>query len=454
MAMVIACAGFLFLLVLQHQARPHAKLGMYFHSCTSENFMQTVSIEDLRDAPFQSLWNLHIQPPALDALRALLASAWRAPDPASLLRKVDGSLYLLGAVLYGLAGALIFVWLARLTRPAYAAVAAVLFLAHPATIFYATLLDTTLLSAVLVTWAYYLLWKLRADSASRIGGLAVALLLLFFTRSIFQLPALVVFTVSLVLLGVSRRAVAIFALSCACVMGLYTAKQVALFNLMSTSSFVGLNLVNSIGDNRIADYFRAVETFEPEPEANPPLPGVLARRVKFDGTPNFNNIGYLKVNSELTGEFKESLKAMSLPALIRSYLRNLRIYFKPSSDYAPHVIVDHLPWRALYDRVFSFPILNGLLALAGMFWFLRVGRQDYRAAAGLLLPGLFIFASSVLFEKGENMRFKFFLEPVLFLFMAFEFRAAALRLFAKRDVRVPVPAPAGEGSAGLDAPGS
>ena len=39
----------------------------------------------------------------------------------------------------------------------------------------------------------------------------------------------------------------------------------------------------------------------------------------------------------------------------------------------------------------------------------------------MVMPGLFIFLATVLFEKGENMRFKFFLEPVYYIFLASQF---------------------------------
>jgi hypothetical protein len=40
-----------------------------------------------------------------------------------------------------------------------------------------------------------------------------------------------------------------------------------------------------------------------------------------------------------------------------------------------------------------------------------------------------IFAISVLFESGENMRFKFFIEPVLFIFIASQIYLAGQRLW-------------------------
>ena len=35
----------------------------------------------------------------------------------------------------------------------------------------------------------------------------------------------------------------------------------------------------------------------------------------------------------------------------------------------------------------------------------------------MLLPGLFVVLVSILADKGENMRFKFFVEPVMIVFL-------------------------------------
>jgi hypothetical protein len=47
---------------------------------------------------------------------------------------------------------------------------------------------------------------------------------------------------------------------------------------------------------------------------------------------------------------------------------------------------------------------------------------------GLALPVLFVFAASVMFERGENMRFKFFVEPVLYVFIVSQLGTLARRV--------------------------
>ncbi len=418
--LVIVVLGFLFQLALQHAMRPHAVKGLYYHQLSSELLMQTVSIEDLRRAPLESLWNLHIQPPALDIIRAALATIWNTDYPYSLLRNVDRSLYIIWALLYGTLGALVFLWLSQLTRMWYAVAAALLFLAHPAVIYYSTFLDGTLLSTVLIVWTYYLVWSLRKDPDRSVIPLILSVSVLFFARSIFQWPSVLLFAAVLGLLKLPKRKIVAFLAACGGVVGLYIGKQYYKFGLTSTSSFTGLNLEQSIGHtgnymNYYWDYLANVKNTE---EMLHSLPGVLVRKTKLEGTPNFNHISYLKLNNYLINDLRTRLAATPVNELASAYWENISLYFQPSSRYLEHVIVDRLFWRNFYDMIFSAPVLPVLLLSAFFIFVVRLRRNDYAASVALALPALFVFFISVIFEKGENMRLKFFLEPVFFIFIA------------------------------------
>ena len=150
---------------------------------------------------------------------------------------------------------LAFLWLDQLTQARlFALVAAILLLLHPAMIFFATLLDTTIVTAVLVLWMYYGVWRFsrRSDGENRQGrgstaALTAAVVGLFLFRSVFQWPAIVVLGTSLALLQVPWRRVAWFLAVTGSVYGLYTAKQYTQFGVLGTSSFTGINLVRSAG---------------------------------------------------------------------------------------------------------------------------------------------------------------------------------------------------------------
>jgi len=83
---VLGLLATVLLLGLEAHFRPFARDGLYFQAWSSETMMQTVSIEDLRDEPLRTLWYLHIQPPAYDAIRALIAHFYWSDDSMTMLR--------------------------------------------------------------------------------------------------------------------------------------------------------------------------------------------------------------------------------------------------------------------------------------------------------------------------------------------------------------------------------
>jgi len=419
------------LLCLEAYFRPDAPEG-YFQGWSSETMMQTVSIEDLRDKPLQSLWHIHIQPPAFDAIRAILAQAWRLDDSKAVLLRVDSSLYFLWALIYGMIVFLVFWWLSEMTSTAFAAISTLVFSVHPAFIFYATLLDTTLLSTFLILSFSYALWRVREARNVSAGVLALLFLLLFFTRSIFQWQWLLFLPLPLVLMRFPLRKLIVFLTITGIVVGLYTAKQMYLFGLSSTSSFTGYNLCNSIGCTdtwAIYNHESAVLDQEPPPEK----PDVLTRVRKVNGSVNFNNEHYLTVHRELKQQFSEHFLSLSSSPLqlVKNYLVNLRIYLRPSSQYGYHVIVDRLPQRSVYDYLFSAPIFPQLLNLAFLFWLSQARRSDHlQRVLGFCLPVAFIAFLCIVGERGEDMRYKFFIEPILFVFLASQVYAAGKKMIA------------------------
>ena len=410
------------LMLLESHFQPMARDGIYFQRWTSEVLVQTVSVEDLRDEPLTSLWNIHIQPPVLDATRAVLTRIFRSPDPAEVLRRVDRALYVLWALLFGQLGAVVFWWLSARTAVGYAFVCTGFLLAHPATILYVTLLDTTFLTAVLTLALFYLLWRVKAGLPAPPFLLAMAFLALFFTRSLFQWQWLPLLALSLVLLRYPTRGVALFLLAAAPAVALYTAKQISLFGLSGTSSFVGRNLCRSIG--RKVPFSPPEGDFALDPGPVPGKPRVLTRVRKLDGAVNFNNQFFVLQNQHLLREFRTTLSGMSIPVLARTYLVNARIFWRPSSHYSRNVIVDRMPHRAIYDRLFSAPIFPGLLVAASVSWAIRNRRGDFRSPLGLLLPVAAVVFLAIVCERGENQRFKYFVEPVLIVFLVAEAHAA------------------------------
>lgn len=416
---LVFCVAIAYSLGVQLWMRPQAINGLYFHRWSSEDMMQTVSLRYLREDPIQTLLNIHIQPPGFDGIRALLAVPWRGLSDEDALRHVDSSLYLLGSILLGLLVAVTYAWLAEYSVPV-ALAGSMLLLLHPASIFFATFLDSTLLSTLLVTCAVYYLWRMKNGRSSSVAAFAALALALFFTRSVFQWPAFFLLAISLYLMGTQPRRIWGFLAATLLIGGTYLVKQQLMFGLFSTTSFTGISLSNSIGAGVSTEVHTAfIDDAAHQTLVRASLPGVLTSKTKINGQRNFNNIDYLIMNTQLLDRFKQAFRHTSPAQLAGSYLQNALIYFMPTSTYDHgHVIVDNLPWTSAYNVVFSAPVLPTLLLMALAIWVARlVKHKTLGSGIGLLLPALYILAASIFLDKGENMRFKFWLEPLMLIFI-------------------------------------
>ncbi len=405
---------------LQARSRPFAAQGTYFQELSSEDMMQTLSLLDLRERPVESLLVLHIQPPLLDVVRATLARLWPGVGPRPLVRRVDRGLYILWSLIYASTGALVFLWVERLTSTLWIAGAAALaFLLHPAAIYYATFLEGTLVTSFGVLWLTYALWRMPARGATL--SLAAAYLLLFLVRSIFQWPALVVLLAALVLRRAQWRSVLAVGLSCGAFVLLYMLKQYLVLGTTWTSSFVGMSCLQSLGEEPEIGLTSPTET--PLGPLYPRLfpagpPPALARETKIRGVHNFNHLADLRIERAHARRCQERLVSDPFGKTLAAWGENASIFLEPSSRYVtPHVIVDRLPWRGAYDWIFSGSRLVLLLAAATLVWIRRRNGREVLRGLGLALPVLFVSAACVMFERGENMRYKFFVEPVLYVFL-------------------------------------
>jgi hypothetical protein len=400
--------------------------GIYFHGIPSESMMQTVSIFDLKNEAFISLWNLHIQPPLFDALRMVLAKISSSNDPLYLQFEVDKGLYLIWAMIYGLICMTIFFWLSKISSNWFALLSALLFAASPAMLLYATLLEATLLSSFLILCFIYLLWKIRNQERVSPWLLAISFLLLFLTRSIFQWQWLILIFISLVLLKYPIANLRKFLLISGIVVALFLLKQFLLFGVTSTSTFTGLNLCQSIGVCK-SHYVPDLTM-----DATIGLPNVLIRDKKLTEAHNFNHLKDLSLHNAYLQDYRDGLSAKSPRELATIYLNNLSLYFQPSSNYAStNILLVKLPerWRVYYEKVFSVPLMPLILLACLIFWGVRSRLNTLRSSVGIAIPVMAIFVISVLFESGENMRFKFFIEPILFIFISSQIYSAGLLIW-------------------------
>lgn len=426
-------------LTLRHWRAPFCFAGGRFQPLSSDQMQQTLPIIDLRDAPITSLYYSHIQPPAFDTVRAVLAQLFKGVEEPTLALGVDHGLYNFYSGLFGLIAALLYIWLQRLTSPLVAFIATVVFLGHPALHFYSTFLEASFLSSTAILLYFVVLWETLVMRRSPLP-LAVVTLLLFFTRSNFQWPFVLVTALALFIGRFPPREIGRYLLATVPVIGLFLVKQYLLFGLTLTTSFAGLSACHTVA------VFPAYEANPHLMEArydNLALPSVLTRRRRGNGTTNLNHLSYIDYNAELLASAAAKLASDGAWLQLSRYRENIALYFLPSSGYSCHAIVDALPWRSWYDYFFSESRFAMSLLFALLIW-LALSRQpgvgtqaavtgtaqcgpfsiiDRRTGLALALPVLFIFASCILFDRGENQRFKWFLEPVFYVFVVTQFYA-------------------------------
>jgi hypothetical protein len=379
--------------------------------------MQTVSVGDLRLEPFKSLWYNHIQPPVFDAIRASLAALYPNANGEALMRRVDAGLYGLWMFVYALTAFLLFSWIRRVRGQRSALAASLVFLLLPGPVFYATFLDSTLLSSTLILWFFLALWRFGRGDGRGLELVLVAVIL-FFTRSVFQWPFLVVLAASLWLMGVRRARAVRVLLPVSLVMIAFLAKQYILFGLTTTSSFGPDSFCKGL-----SEYCHGTTQVELPKTTDRFNAFVLRRAEKLNGEYNYNQEAFLKRSFSQMEEYKALLRRLTPGRAIELLKINLEFYLRPTSRHSSHVIVDRLPWREPFEFLLSgWPFLL-LLLLSTALWLRGLskadgeeGRRALRRGLGLALPALYVAAVTIVFESGENMRYRFFLEPTLFVF--------------------------------------
>lgn len=427
----LALLAAVWLTALHVWAAPHTLPSGSLQAWTSEYMMQTVSVADLRAEPLRSLFYLHIQPPVFDALRAgLVALQPRELGGEALMRAVDRGLYVCWGLAYALCVGLVYVFLSRLASSVTALAGSLLFACHPAVLFYATFLDGTFLSAFLVLWLGYELWRFGPGSGSE-TRLVLSVLVLFFTRSLVQWPFLPLLALVLVLRGVERRRVARLLLPVTLVMGVFLVKQYALFGLTITSSFGPDSFCKGL-----SAYCQGTTPVElPHALPGPGAASALRRTAKLNGEYNYNQVAFLARSFSQMQEYKGLLRSLSAGELARLMAHNVSIWLRPSSTHSAHVLVDRLPWRRAFDAVMSGAVLVALLLSSLVVWLrsARTSRAALLQGLGLALPVLYFVATTIVFESGENMRYKFFVEPLLWVFVWSQGYALWSRFLAPRE---------------------
>jgi len=398
--------------------------GYLLQEWSSESMMQTLALKDMFAFGPMALWYDHLYPPLQDALRY----AYSLPDLYHRMPpnygSVDLHLYLTYAWCFGLVNAIVYLWVRDLTRNGWWALAVtVLWAIAPGYLTNMMLLDSTPLAMAFISAAFYFLYRfLRTRRLGYVSWFLAATLLASLSRNITQAHVLLVIVVFVALTWwlSTKRAWWVMAINLVLLGLLFVmpVKQQVLYGTTDTSSFSGIHRVGMIG-------------IDPHTVPEPEFPDhILGNAERFQS--KYNNTDFIRDNYRLTqGSYEAWLgdPIGSAAGALNSLTITVPEALRPSSEYVDNLLVAELPWKGVYDWVFSG--WRYLLILAGavtVLWWSRgmQGMGRWARRYGWFLGFYALIAAPVLwsnrFIPGEEgigpvwtdaIRLKMFLEVPL-----------------------------------------
>jgi len=444
--------------------------GIQFDARPLTFFWQFIDPLLLKTDPWQSLYYHHAQPPLFN-LYHVIVLALSGDDPSSF--------YWITFVLMGLVlHAAIYGLLVTLgVRSKIAVLAALLFALSPASILYENWLFYTYPMAALLTCSALLLSRVitrdvqRADTFLFFGLLGMAAL----TRSLFHLGWLLLTLAVLIVLLKShwKRLVICALVPFALVFSVYLKNWIE-FDSFSASTWLGMNLAKLtthpikkkkkrrlyergvIGKVSLVRPFSPLNAYPSEYQSIQDVDHpVLTRAEKSTGKENFNHLAYI----QLSKEYRQDAKALILYSPAR-YLSNVGTawlnFSMPPSEYfllkknRKPIQKYEAAWNILiYGSSSSLgsdlPALHpgnpkresirprfswtwAALALLSILFALKQSTREIaqgdRSAKNITLlfislniPYVAVLGNAI--ELGENNRFRFMIEPLIFVLMVY-----------------------------------
>lgn len=403
--------------------------GFYFQPWPSNFMMQTLNIENLRQAPLESLFYLHTQPPMLDSIRAVLAQFSPSDSGKDLELFVDRGLYFAWTVVFTLLAVIIYTWTKlALASKGLATMATLIWVLHPAPLAMATLLEGTLLSTLFITWLLFSLWCLAENRNYALLWASLAFILCFATRTVFQWYSLLILAGALVLIRVPVKKMLLTLVLISMPVSALVIKQVVLFDTTSTTTFAGEHKLGLIWYSPTEDEIKKVRS-----TIHYTYPAGAGRLAEYWNSEKqaVKNLIYTKI-------FEERVRCCLpeiFPAVVRSLSQNISNFWLPTSSFRPNAFLTLVFWRQIYDSVFSKWFVLTCLATAG-FWLIRnlPRRQSAWPYFGSALMGLYVTVIILLanrYEWVEALRLKMFIEPTGFVFLFVQFVLLLRYLYAK-----------------------
>jgi hypothetical protein len=444
--------------------------GARFDARTLEHYWQFLDPELLRTELLESLLHLHSQPPLYNAAVGAILKL----SPIDVEVSLHAFYVLLGLVqMLALYAVLVRLGIRPWRSAGVAAALAVL----PATLLYEHWLFYEYPTATLLVLSALALHRLvrhpSLGSSTAFFALAAALV---YTRSTFQLPWLVLAAALLVVLrrDLARPVLAGAAVPALAVVALVL-KNVVLFGVPSTSSWLGMNLAQvthsevPLAERRelVArgelSAVSSVEPFRPPAEyvgivdlPDPTGIPALDRLEKSSESPNMNHLLLVDV-SRLYLHDAWRMVRLRPGAYARTVIRGGKLYFRPSSDFVPRNGDVIEPYTTIVDRTLLLRVGIGEIAwglvlahvlalLYGLDRTLRLLRRrldptpERVTIAYVWLTLSYVTAVVTFGQIAENNRIRFFLDPLVAILLAAAARELGPRLTRSRASAGTLPA--------------
>ena len=418
--------------------------GYRFQAWSSNDFMQEVKIQDLMDAGPIALWYLHVQPPMLEGLRLTLSLPEYLSNGTMTPQMIDQRMYVLYAVFYGALLFTVFLWVRTLTGSrVWALAGAVAIGAYPGTIAMATLLDGTFPSAVLTTAMLFLLYlAIRQGSPRLLNWWLLSLVLLSFTRTIFQLQILIFMPVVVFLLYRyrMRSAKPIAVLLSVILTGslfLLPAKQYVLYDTTATTSFAGNHQIEVVSYRPTDAELAAVEVPQ----------DIIENAEQFDS--GFNSPENVELNYILTqvgNDYYLRDPFQVAKNLLWGVQMNTVQAFRWTHDYSivgagpANIAADLLPWTPPSNVALSWAFywlvllvtVGALLYVYGIRGLMQLVRR-YAALAFIVATTMLTFLLANRYDWTEADRLKYILVPFFCVVFISTISRAAQKARARRE---------------------
>jgi hypothetical protein len=304
--------------------------GVHFDSSGLTWYWQYIEPSLLRDRLFESLWNLHSQPPGFNLALGVALKL----SPTHFAALIHLGYVVLGAI----ATACLYLLARQLgLSNRVAAAVSILFAVAPATMLYENWLFYEFPAMSLLLLASVLLHRFAATGDRRSGtAFFLVAAVLIYVRAVFQVVWLIPILAVLARVRGARTVAVCAAAPMVLILLLYS-KNLVMFGVPTTSSWLGMNLSratvvrlppetrNKLADSGVLHGVARAGRFAPLEKYAPYLPApvrtnvpVLDVPVKASGVSNFNHLSYLTVSREL---FADSLWVIRHRPLV--YLRSI-----------------------------------------------------------------------------------------------------------------------------------